>query len=817
MILPGLLALCLNGVAQNDLAVTAKPVLLFAEEQFGTITGQLLTTDNQPAAGVTIGVKGWNKTTTTDDNGSFAIRGLKEGTYVLEISMVGIKPIQKEVAVAKEGTAVINLTLEEDAKQLSSILITAHRGLNERTTAIGKLPVPTRDLPQSIAVVDKSILDRQQVQTVGDALQNVNGVYIMGTTGGVQEEIAARGYAFGSSNTFKNGARFNNGIKPEFSSVEKVEVLKGGNAILYGNVGAGGILNIVTKKPKFEHGGEISFRTGSFDLYKPSFDIYGPFSESSWAAYRFNGTYEKAGSFRDRVTSERIYINPSFLFKAGQNTEVLIEGDYLKDSRTPDYGVGAVNYTLVNVPRSRFLNVPWAYSNTEQSTATATVTHRLDANWNLRGVASFQQYKNELFSAARPASLSIASNGTWARGLQKTRTAEDYRFASLDLNGKFNTGSVAHTFLFGGDADGYTTIATAFRAYANPAIGNRNIYDTINIFDPATTAKRWDVPYLPEERITTTPVVRYGLYVQDLITVTEKLKLLAGVRYTYQSNQQARVDTVAKNSTGFIAATSADAFSPRVGIVYQPLKTTSVFASYTNSFSLNTGVDVTGKALAPSVIDQVELGVKNDLFDGAVSANVTVYKIVNSNFAQTALFLADGVTPNTNSNIRELSGETTSKGVEVDLMTKPVKGFNIIAGYSYNDMRYTGMNGNTVNGNKLGDRLRYNPAHTANASVFYSFHKASKLNGFSLGAGAFYVGNRLAGRNPTNSPTNTNKLMPLPDYVTVDANIGYIAAGYAVRLKLANLFNQLSYNAHDDNSINPIAPRQFVATFSYKF
>jgi iron complex outermembrane recepter protein len=422
-----------------------------------------------------------------------------------------------------------------------------------------------------------------------------------------------------------------------------------------------------------------------------------------------------------------------------------------------------------------------------------------------------------LFSAVRPGSLAISTDGTWARGLQKTRTNENYRFTSLDLTGRFSTGSVGHTLLFGGDADRYQTVATAFRTYANPAIGNRNIYDTINIFDPASIAKRQDVPFLAEDRITTTPVVRYGIYLQDLISVSEKIKLLAGVRYSYQSNRQARADTVAKNKTGFIAATSASAFSPRVGVVYQPLKTTSVFASYTNSFSLNTGVDVSGTALAPSVIDQVEVGVKNDFFNGALSANVTAYRIVNSNFAQTALFQADGVTPNTNSNIKELSGETTSKGVEVDLMTKPVKGFNIIAGYSYNDMRYTGVNGNTVNGNKVGDRLRYNPAHTANASVFYTFNNESKLKGFYLGAGAFYIGDRLAGRNPTNSPTNTNKLMPLPNYITVDANAGYAATAYAVRLKLSNLFNQMSYNAHDDNSINPIAPRQFLATFSYKF
>jgi len=282
-------------------------------------------------------------------------------------------------------------------------------------------------------------------------------------------------------------------------------------------------------------------------------------------------------------------------------------------------------------------------------------------------------------------------------------------------------------------------------------------------------------------------------------------------------NQKAIVDSVSKNTRGTIASFTNDAFSPRFGVVYQPNKGSSIFASYTNSFSVNTGVDVYNNALAPSIMDQFEAGIKNDLFKGALSLNLTAYRIVNSNFAQTALYLADGTTANNNSNIKELSGETTSKGIELDIQTRSVNGFKILAGYSFNDMRYTGVNGNTVNGNKKGDRLRYNPAHTANASVYYNFSKESLLNGFYIGGGAFYVGDRLAGRNPTNSLGNTNKLMPLPDYITVDIHAGYSHKNLNLRVKLSNLFDQLSYNAHDDNSVNPIAPRQFTGTISYKF
>jgi iron complex outermembrane recepter protein len=793
--------------------------------QTGTVKGKVLTSDGKPAAFVNITIKETKQNIASGADGSFTITTDKECTCSIIVSFVGLKSQEKKVAIHNGETVEVNFQLQENAKELDEVIVTATRGLNGKSTDIGKLSVAARDLPQSVAVIDKSILDRQQVLTMSDVLQNTNGVYIMGTSGGYQEEIAARGYAFTSSNTFKNGARFNNGIRQEFSGVEKVEVLKGGSAILFGNVAAGGVLNIVTKKPKFEPGGEVSFRAGSYDLYKPSFDVYGAFHKSTHVAYRLNGAYEKAGSFRDNVNSERFYVNPSLLFKFNNKTDLLIEGDYLKDKRTPDFGVGAINYTLVDVPHSRTLNVPWAYLNTTQYSTTATATHHFSDQVQLRGIVSHQSFNNELYSAVRPASVTTSSSygvqpgGKWLRGLQKTKTNEAYDFASLDVTAKLKTGSVNHTFLVGADADKYNTEAYTFATFKNTSISgsNKNVYDSINIFDPSTFDKRTDIPALAVDRITTSPILRYGVFIQDLVSLSNKLKVLAGVRYSYQNNQKATVDSIAKGSKGYISEYASDAFSPRFGIVYQPTKAISLFTSYTNTFSVNTGTDVNNQTLPASTIDQLEVGMKNDLFKGAVSANITLYRIVNSNLAQTAIFLADGTTVNTNSNIKELTGETTSKGIELDIMTRPLKGFNIVGGYSYNDMRYTGVNGNTVNGNLKDDRLRYNPAHTANASVFYNFSTTSKLKGFYVGAGAFYIGDRVAGRNPTNSPTNTNKLMPLPDYTTVDANAGYANAKYVVRLKVSNLFNKLSYNAHDDNSINPIAPRQFIATVSYKF
>ena len=270
------------------------------------------------------------------EDGSF-LGNLKEGDYTVIISSVGLQSQQRVLHCGGNQVCEIDFRLHENQNELTEVIVTGFKGLNEKPVSVGKIPIEPMDLPQSVTVSGKNILERQQTLRLSDVLMNVNGVYVYGTTGGAQEEIGGRGYAFNSSNTFKNGARFNNAIMPEMSGLEKVEVMKGSSVILFGNVAAGGVLNLVTKKPKFDQGGELAFRAGSNDLYKPAIDLFGPISKN--IAYRLNTSFEKANSFRDVVKSERYYVNPSVLFKLGKKTDVLVEGDYLQDNRTSDFGI----------------------------------------------------------------------------------------------------------------------------------------------------------------------------------------------------------------------------------------------------------------------------------------------------------------------------------------------------------------------------------------------------------------------------------------------------------------------------------------------
>jgi iron complex outermembrane recepter protein len=770
-----------------------------AVAQQGTIKGVVKTSDGQPASFVNVALKENNKGTITAEDGSFTLKNIKEGKYTLVTTFVGFQPQEQQVEVTAGQTTVADFALAESSQQLEEVTISDTRGLNEKTVEIGKAGIKPMDLPQSIIVIDKTVLDNQQVSRLSDVLANTSGIYLMGATGGVQEEIAGRGFSYGSSNTFKNGVRYNNGVMPEISGLERVEVLKGSAAILFGNVTAGGVLNLVTKKPKFQNGGEISFRTGSYDYYKPSLDIYGAVNNSSKVAYRINTSYENARSFRDDVKSERIYFNPSFLVKAGKNTEIVVEGDYLKDNRTLDYGTGAINYEIADIPRSRFLGASWSYYEAEQKSATITVNHKLNSNWSINAMGSYQGYYNDQYGTTRPNASGqfVATDGRWVRGLQRSGTDQDYYIAQVNVTGKFSTGPLKHQVLVGADNDKYKNKALAY-VYENAALGNKNVYDTINIYDLSRYQQRTDIPAIRLNAITENPTTRVGVYVQDLISILENLKLLAGLRYSYMESGADKNETY------------DDAFSPRLGLVYQPLKEMSLFASYANSFTLNTGLDVNNQRLAPSVIDQYEVGVKNEFLKGLLSANITAYRIVNSNLAQSVLPIpADAINQ---SNPQELAGEVTSKGVELDIMSKPINGISLIAGYSYNDTRYTESSQYINN-----SRLRYNPQHTANASVYYTFAD-NVLKNFNLGFTTFYVGDRVAGRSTRTTVANdTYKLMEIPNYFLFDLSAGYTMQQVSLRVKVSNLLNELSYNVHDDNSVNPIAPRMFSATLSYKW
>ena len=765
------------------------------------LSGTVFDQDGNTLQGVNLAVAG-KYFQTTDSEGRYSFSTLEKGNHEMIVSHSGLESEKLIITITNlQDNTERDIVLRHHAQLLEAVVVRSNQHLNNTTASIGKAGIRPMDMPQSMAIIQQQLIREQQTQKLSEVIRNVNGTYVTTARGSANESFAARGYSLGATNMFKNGLRVNTGSMPETFGLEKVEVLKGSAALLYGNVAPGGIVNMVTKKPKFYQGGEVAFRTGSFGLIKPMIDLFGPLNEST--AYRINTSYEQSESFRDEVTSNRLYINPSLLWRAGSKTRVLLQGDFLRQRNTPDFGIGSLADTaLSGLPANAFLGTPWQYNRVLQTTGNAVVTHEFNSRWTGTFSAGIQSYDRDYYSTER---LQARADGQLARTLNRLKSTESYLTAEANINGKFTWGKTAHQLLAGIDAD--RTFKNTFN-YNNPTV-----YDTINILAMDKRTWRTDIPAVEAIRKTTAPMQRFGAYVQDLITLHPKIKVLAGLRYTIQNSPAPQVHFVRQDSLSHGSAKYDAAFSPRTGIVYQPTDDLTLFTSYSNSFVINTGIDINGHALDPSLINQFEAGIKNEFFNQRLSVNVTAYLIDNSNLAQTAPFLLDG-TPNNDRNIKWLAGKTRSKGVELDIMGSPFPQLQVVAGYSYNDMRFVETPegfGNYI----AGERLVNNPQHTANATLTYHLN-TGLLKGLKAGAGAYYTGKRFAGWNNTQGQAQSfSRVIPLEVYTTVDLYFSYALKKFSLNARIVNVTNARNWLVHENYSVNPITPASFITTISY--
>lgn len=675
--------------------------------------------------------------------------------------------------------------------------------------------------PQPVAIVTHEIIEQQQSKQLSEVLQNVNGLYITSSRGNSQDSFGGRGFNFGNDNIFKNGARVNSGVFPEVSGLERVEVLKGGNAILYGNVAAGGVVNLITKKPRFDFGGSVGFSAGSWNTFKPTVDFYGPLSDK--VAFRVNGAYETADSFRDVVESEKYYFNPSFLFNIGEKSQLIVEADYLKNDFTPDFGIGSItnkdnSYSLNTfLPRNAFVGADWQFQNVEQATAGITFNHQFNDVWTLNAVASYQNYTKDYFSTERVQwgyATPDATRLSWKRPVNRTYAEQNYTSLQINLNGEVKTGSVNHKILVGTDGDYGTNDSYGYNLSQSQYGTNGSTNGTIYLDDPSSWASG-AIPTAERRDRNRIPTQRFGIYAQDYIELLDKFKVLAGLRWSYIENKESEKKTFATDITANTAGTVDRAFSPKGGLVYMPNENLSLFATYTNSFSANTGQDaVSGESLKPSVIDQFEVGMKKNFWNNAVALNLSLYQIENRNFYQTAE-MKDGL-PNSDSNFKEFAGKMRSQGVELDITGNPYPNLSIIAGASYNHSVYLDTPADF--GYVENQRLVRTPSTTVNGSVFYTF--TNYVKGLKLGASAYYVGGRIAGWNDTKKTLNdrngVSRFLEVGDYVTAAVSAGYDWKKFSVMAKVGNLFDAVEYNYHENYSVNPIMPRNYYVTLTYK-
>lgn len=699
------------------------------------------------------------------------------------------------------------------------------------------------ETPQPIAIVTHEIIEQQQAKQLSDVLQNVNGIYVTSSRGNSQDSFGGRGFILGNDNIFKNGSRINSGVFPEVTGLERVEVLKGANAMLYGNTAAGGIINMITKKPKFNFGGSVGMNAGSWNSYKPVVDLYGPLSKNT--AFRVNGVYEYAESFRDVVQSEKYYFNPSFLFNLSDRSQLIVEGDYLRNDFTPDFGIGSItnkdqSYRLNDmVSRNVFFGTNWQYQNVEQASTNVTFNHQFNERWALNATASYQNYTKDYFSSERVQWIydtkdkTVDSNRlSWKRPFGKTYNEQNYTSAQVNINGEFNTGTIGHKVLIGSDAD-----------YSQADSYTYNISAPVNLLylDDPSTWGNIDMPNATNNTKSRINTRRIGVYAQDFISLTKQFKVIAGLRWSYVENMPTIMTRFSINQKSEVAnsSTSNTAFSPKVGIVYMPNDNFSAFATYTNSFVANTGYtsdqfntvntnvpstqvenqlnSLSRQSIQPTTVDQYEIGFKKNLWDNALAVNVTAYQIMYNNYYQTYWYTGQNGQPinSVDTNLKEFAGKMRSRGVELDITGNPTENISIIGGFSYNNSVYVDT---PEKGYVENQRLVRTPATTANASVFYKF--TNYVSGLKIGAGVYYIGDRIAGWNDTKSTNtsrnNVSRMFDLKDYTTVSLSLGYDWNKFSIQGRVGNLFDVINYNVHENYSVNPITPRNYYFTLTYR-
>lgn len=704
--------------------------------------------------------------------------------------------------------------------------------------AITRLPLKTRDQIQSISVISHKAIEELGALTVTDVAKNVPGVTLFSSYGGGSESMSVRGYR--GVPVLKNGVQMDSdfrtaGMITDMQGVESIQVIKGSAAVSQGignGLGsAGGVINVVTKRPQFIDQTNVGFRYGSWDFYRPTVDFQRVLDPQGKVAVRFNGAYQKNNSFRSHVEGERIYINPSVSYRPDDKTEINVEMDYLHDNRTPDRGTintapGDVE-ALYHMPKGKFLGYTSDYSKTETFNFTTTAVRKLNDKLKLR--AAFINSTSSSDSEASSISLPTGETNYNIRQhtIGKSQGEDINKVLQLDFIGEqIKTGIINHTFQVGFDWRETETFSVTYEAYKNSIapenlitarptkIGavtyNANpldIFDVVNGTIPNQIPDHVIYKNLGRSNPVLTPSI--GAMAQDVMSIGKYLKAHLGIRYSRLNGS---------------ANETVDTWNPSFGLIVSPLQNINVFGSYTTTTSLRASNNVlqAGGLVGASHTKQWEAGIKSDWFNERLRFNITLFDINTDNLSFQILDANYQPIKDTKNNILYgLAGNLRRKGMEVELIGRILPNLQVMSGWAYLDAQYQDSPA-YINGSAPMNA----PKHTANGWLNYKFITGA-LTGLDVGAGIYYVGKRpvdewtqktfTAGH--LNSVKAGDKPFDMPEYTTVDAQVGYtLKNGMGLRVFMNNIFDSVGYSSYFRGGyIDQIQPRNFAVQVNYKF
>ena len=683
-----------------------------------------------------------------------------------------IRPQTLALSLLAVFSTAIRADDNELAIELAPVEVKAKRGsdlLWGSGSSATKLDVPLRDTPQAVQVVSKELIQEQRTLELKDALRNVSGV-ITAQGEGRRDQFFIRGFD-ASRDMLVDGMRDDSPYFRDLGNVERIEVVKGPAAVLYGRGSAGGVINRVTKKPIDGSVREIAVSGGSFDQRRVDLDFGDALNSQS--AFRVTGAYEAGNSFRDIVDSERFVLSPSFSWSPETDTRILLQTEFLHQNRTPDRGIPSANGRPANVPIQNFYGENYDFANTDAGKVRLNVEHVASDKLTLRN--NFQFSAVDL-NAVNTRTLGLTNNNTQVRR-QITYFPQD-QFNYLNQSEavyKLDTGVLRHTLL-GGIEIGYQT---------RNLLAAGEITSSVSLQNPQHVLAEPNRASLPAFIDNDFSARTVGVYAQNLLELGEHWKALTGVRFDNFDQQQNN------HLTGLSQSRTDSVWSPRGGLVYQPNDEHAVYGNISRSFQpvgndfFFNGADLA--SIKPLESLQYEIGVKSGWLSGRLTSTLAVFEITQSNIVTKD--------PNDPAGLRTVQvGEQQNRGVELDLSGTLLPGWKVFGSYAFTDAHITQSNNFAV-GNRPGNI----PEHAASLWSTYALGDA-----FTFGGGVFYVGDRFA---------LEDNLVELPAYVRFDAMLAYRYKGWNLSLNVNNLSDSIYYeSANNNNQIQPGTPRTFIFT-----
>ena len=815
---------------------------LLAQEAI-IVRGRVTDTQGNPLLGVSIVLEGTTKGASTNEKGLYEVHRVPVGKQTFVFSSMGYQTVKQvfEVTPNPSGTHThLDITLQEEAQQLQEVEIIGRRESSYKNTSSfsgTKTATAIRDIPQTINYVTKEVILDQGASTVNDVVKNVSGVSQYTT----YNDFSIRGFRTTGN---RNSGNLLNGMRAQTSlwsasslaNIERVEVIKGPAAALFGNAAPGGIINRVTKKPLLQRLHTVSVNTGSWGTLKTYGDFTGPLNESKSLLYRLNLGYETTDGYRDLQGRNTLTIAPSFSFIPNEKTRFNVDITYYRLDGKVDRGQTIFgDADLYSVPITRSLSATNDFLKETQMNISLGLTHKITDNLSFNSTYLNSSYSEDLREHNQANSYYMQQQGKANTGdptkilmqaLLRQRTFRNNSFNNY-FNYNFTTGMVKHTLLVGYDyfqvellpgasqltAGGYLLKNGKTTTTFNPARLNTYVVDANN--NPVTNVPVFDLNKPTTGNVmketgkyiftsgNTKPTLQtsHGVYLQEQLEVSI-VKLLLGLRkeffmdyINYKESNEEKIEQ--------------QALIPRVGLVITANDNINFYSTWMKGFEPQTAAiqsdpDRYGGPFDPVYSELYEMGIKTDWFNNRLSATASVFKIIQQNSLYDAFPAVIG-----KPDLKMQIGEEESNGFEFDLAGEITPNWSILASYAYIDARITKT---ASNSEKDFDMQRPStPRHSGNIWTKYIITEGP-LKHLGFGAGYNFVTERYGqvGRR-----TNTTVY---PGYGLVNAVLYYKINQIQLQLNLNNVLNQTHWvGGYDKLRSFPGAPRNINASVTYKF